>query len=407
MTKIGEFVYPWGNGHYTRMMRLNDVLREHVPGDTRIHIATKPPIYEKILAHPGYAAHAVLMPTPIDGRFGPSLPRSLLNLLLPVEGNPPLVSQIACYLREEGRLYDREGFDLAINDGDVGSNIIARRRGVPSIFITNQYRPRMWRSRFYLYPATRFISAKIAQARRILVADSKPPYALCEYNLNFPKDMLDKVVYVGHFIGREVPEGDDTDLERLIRGESFGYWMRTGNLSTNDGTGSRYREVFAMDEMSRERRIVSHARNDPSIDSVTGRDGRRYSIPEALDRKVDWIQIDVGFLTEHEKKTVLEQCAYAVVNGSHTVLGEILGGVSKPVIGMPVYDEHSNQLRWAQERNLGVLAESPRRAAEGIQKIRSNYESFLEALADFGANFDGNGARNTARIAAGMLESKK
>ena len=28
MAKIGQFIYPWGNGHYSRMMRLNEKLKE-------------------------------------------------------------------------------------------------------------------------------------------------------------------------------------------------------------------------------------------------------------------------------------------------------------------------------------------------------------------------------------------
>ena len=379
MKKIGQFIYPWGNGHYTRMMRLNEVLADHIREDIQIHISTKPPIYEKILAHSRYRAHNILMPTPIDGRFGPSVWRSLLNLLLPVEGNPPLVRQIACYLREEGRLYNREHFDIVINDGDMGSNIIASRRNVPSLFVTNQFKPRLWRSRFYFYPAVSYVARQIARASQILVADSAPPYTMCEYNLNLPDSLKGRVSYVGHFTGRHVPRGEPTDLERLIADAEFGYWMRTGNRSTNDGTGSRYRQIFAMPEMAGERRIVSHARDDPAIDCVTGRDKRRYSVSEALEGKVDWIQIDIGFLSEQEKESVLERCLYAVINGSHTVMGEILGGKSKPVIGIPIYDEHTNQLRWAQERNLGILARNARQAVEGIRRIRSSYATFQEA----------------------------
>jgi len=29
MKKIGQFIYPWGNGHYTRMMRLDEVLPKY------------------------------------------------------------------------------------------------------------------------------------------------------------------------------------------------------------------------------------------------------------------------------------------------------------------------------------------------------------------------------------------
>ena len=37
MKKIGEFIYPWGNGHYTRMMRLNDNLNKIFGDDIETH----------------------------------------------------------------------------------------------------------------------------------------------------------------------------------------------------------------------------------------------------------------------------------------------------------------------------------------------------------------------------------
>lgn len=75
-----------------------------------------------------------------------------------------------------------------------------------------------------------------------------------------------------------------------------------------------------------------------------------------LKKKIDWIQIDVGYLSEQEKDRVLNLSKYAVVNGSHTVMGEILGGKSKPIIGIPIYDEHENNIKWAEKKNLGILA---------------------------------------------------
>ncbi len=145
------------------------------------------------------------------------------------------------------------------------------------------------------------------------------------------------------------------------------------NKSTNDGTGQRYEAVFNQDEMSREKRIISHARNDPNIDSVPGKDGKKYSISEALDKKIDWIQIDIGFLSEQEKDTILNLCKYAVVNGSHTVMGEIMGGKSKPIIGVPIYDEHTNNIRWAEEKNLGVLAIKTNQLTMGLVKDTRQY----------------------------------
>lgn len=410
MLKIGEFIYPWGSGHYSRMMRLNSVLDDHIKEKFEIHFSSKDHVYQKLLERfPNHKnqIHQILMPTPIDGKFGPSILLSLLNLLLPVSKNPSLVKQVTSYLKEESKLYDREKFDLVINDGDMGSNIIAKNRQIPSLFITNQFRPKLYRSRSYFYPALIFVSKQIEKASRILVADSPPPYTMCEYNLNFTKEVKEKVTYVGHFTSVNFEKKVKSDLEKLVENSEFGYWMRTGNRSTNDGTGQRYEQVFHQSEMKDEKRIISHARNDPTIDVVFGKDGKKYSVSEALEKKIEWIQIDIGYLSDQEKETVLKFSKYAVVNGSHTVMGEILGGMRKPIIGIPIYDEHTNNIKWAEERNLGVLAIKTKQIIESISKIKENYNKFEESLVDFSKNFVPNGAENTAKIAAKILEEKK
>jgi len=407
MLKIGEFIYPWGGGHYSRMMRLNDELPNFIRGDFEVHYCSKDHVYQKLLDRfptQGDKIHEVLMPTPIDGGFGPSIALSMMNLLVPISDRPPLVKQIASYLKREGRLYDREKFDLAVNDGDMGSNILADRRNIPSMFVTNQFRPKLYKSRMCFYPSLIFIAKQISRATKIIVADSPPPYTMCEYNLNFTKGVEDKVEYVGHFAAKRREGVRQTDLGRLIDGEDFGYWMRTGNRSTNDATGKLYEEAFRRDEMGAEKRVVSHARNDPSINRVRGMDGRSYSVAEALEKKIDWVQIDIGFLSDDEKDAVVSKCKYAVVNGSHTVMGEIIGDKSKPIIGLPIYDEHTNQIRWAQERNLGVLAGNTRQVVSAISRIREDYSAFEDALRDYSRNFLGSGAQNAARIAARMLE---
>lgn len=411
MKKIGEFIYPWGSGHYSRMMRLNEVLGDYIKDDFEIHFSSKDHVYEKLLEKfpdQRNKIHEVLMPTPIDGRFGPSVPRSMLNILLPISKHPPLVKQVASYLREERKIYDSEKFDIVINDGDMGSNVLAEKRKIPSLFITNQFIPKLWKSRSYFYPGLIFIAKQIAKASKILVADSPPPYTLCEFNLNFTKDVKKKVVYVGHFTNtKTIKKTKPSDLEKIIQESDFGYWMRTGNKSTNEGTGERYQEVFKKEKMSNEKRLVSHARNDPNIDSVLGEDGKRYSVKEAYEKKIDWIQIDIGFLSEQEKDTVLNNCKYAVVNGSHTVLGEILGGKRKPIIGIPIYDEHTNNIKWAEQQNLGVLANNPKEVIYGIVKIRENYHEFQDHIEEFARNFVPNGANNTAKMAAEILEEKR
>ena len=411
MLKIGEFIYPWGSGHYSRMMRLNEILADYIKEKFEVHFSSKDHVYEKLLKKfpdQKEKIHEILMPTPIDGKFGPSVSLSLMNVLLPIAKNPPLVKQIINYLREERKLYNKEKFDLVINDGDMGSNILAKNRNIPSLFVTNQFRPRLYNSRSYLYPSLIFVAKQIGKASKILVADSPPPYTMCEYNLNFTREVKDKVFYVGHFTNsKQIKKQDSSDLEKLVQGNEFGYWVRTGNKSTNDGTGQRYEQVFHQDEMKKEKRIISHARNDSNIDTVLGKDGEKYSVPEALDKKIDWIQIDIGFLSEQEKDTILDLCKYAVVNGSHTVMGEIMGGKSKPIIGIPIYDEHTNNIRWAEEKNLGVLAIKTSQVTLGISTIKENYEGFQDSLKEFSKNFIPNGAENSAKIAAQTIEEKR
>jgi len=49
MKKIGQFIYPWGNGHYTRMMRLDDALPKYLSEEFDMHYFSKGEIYKKLL----------------------------------------------------------------------------------------------------------------------------------------------------------------------------------------------------------------------------------------------------------------------------------------------------------------------------------------------------------------------
>ena len=410
MKKIGGFIYPWGNGHFTRMMHLDETIQDTMRDNVEMHYTSSGEIYQKLLqkfAQKKDTIHHIEMPTPIDGKKGPSIALSSLNFLLPVSGRPPLLSVVTKYLRNEGRLYNDQKFDLVVNDGDVGSNAIAQRRNIKCVFITNQFRPKLWASRFYLYPGVRYVSNNIERATKIVVADSPPPYTICEYNLNFPERLKEKVVYAGHFSNGKITHSKPkSDAEKLIEGvDSFGYWMITGNKSTKKITLENYKKAFSSSEMAGERRIISHASSDPSLDKVLGKDGKTYSISEALEKKVDWIQIDVGFLSEQEKDTILNLCKYAVINGSHTAMGEILGGKAKPIIGIPVYDEHTNQIKWAQDKNLGILSTTVKQTVKAVSMIHNNYNKYQESLLEFSSHYSTGGTKNTVKIIAEMLEN--
>jgi len=87
------------------MMALDAELRA-LRGDLDVHYASKEPILSRLrerFPRAGPNIHEILMPTPIGGRSGPSVARSLLNLAVPV-GGPTLPSRIASYLRAEARL---------------------------------------------------------------------------------------------------------------------------------------------------------------------------------------------------------------------------------------------------------------------------------------------------------------
>ena len=409
MKKIGGFIYPWGSGHFTRMMNLDRTIQDVMKDDVDIHYTSSGEIYQKLLekfSQKKDKIHNIEMPTPIDGKKGPSIALSSLNFLLPLHGRPPLLSVVIKYLRKEGRLYNNQKFDLVINDGDVGSNAIAQRRDIKCIFITNQFRPKLWASRFYLYPGVIYVSKNIEKATKIVVADSPPPYTICEYNLNFPDKLKEKVVYVGHFSNNiKINSKPKSNVEKLIENaDSFGYWMITGNKSTKKITLKNYEDTFQSTEMTSERRIISHATNDSSLDKVLGKDGKTYSISEALEKKIDWIRIDIGFLSEQEKDTVLNLCKYAVINGSHTAMGEILGGKAKPIIGIPVYDEHTNQIKWAQDKNLGILSTTAKQTVKAVHQINLNYNKYQENLLEFSRNYNTGGTKNTVKIISEMLE---
>ena len=114
MKKIGQFIYPWGNGHFSRMMRLNDVLGDIINDEIEMHFFSKGDILEKLYKKfptKKENIHEILMPTPIDGKMGPSVRLSMLNLLVPVSDNQPLVTQISSYLKEERKFFDDKKFD--------------------------------------------------------------------------------------------------------------------------------------------------------------------------------------------------------------------------------------------------------------------------------------------------------
>jgi hypothetical protein len=74
---------------------------------------------------------------------------------------------------------------------------------------------------------------------------------------------------------------------------------------------------------------------------------------------------------------------------------------------LPIYDEHTNHIKWAEEKNLGIMANDEKQVIGAITTIKNNYSKFEESLQEFSQNFERWGAENSAKIANDVLENKK
>ena len=88
-------------------------------------------------------------------------------------------------------------------------------------------------------------------------------------------------------------------------------------------------------------------------------------------------------------------------------MGEILGSHAKPIIGIPIYDEHTNQIEWTRERKIGLFARNRVQIVEAIREMYENYEEITDSVKEFSRNFNGNGVSNTTKIVSEILEDKK
>ena len=88
-------------------------------------------------------------------------------------------------------------------------------------------------------------------------------------------------------------------------------------------------------------------------------------------------------------------------------MGEILGNHAKPIIGIPIYDEHTNQIKWVQEKKLGLSAQNRDQIVLAINQLRNDYDGFQDSVKTFSKNFNGNGAENTAKIVSEILQDAK
>ena len=87
-------------------------------------------------------------------------------------------------------------------------------------------------------------------------------------------------------------------------------------------------------------------------------------------------------------------------------MGEILGSHAKPIIGIPIYDEHTNQIEWTK-RKTWIICQNRMQIVQAVREMYENYDEFVDSVKQFSKNFNGNGVDNTAKIVSEILEDKK
>ena len=59
-------------------------------------------------------------------------------------------------------------------------------------------------------------------------------------------------------------------------------------------------------------------------------------------------------------------------------MGEIMGEKAKPIIGIPIHDENTNNIRWADEKKLGILVSKTDQVVGAISKIKEKLTNILK-----------------------------
>ena len=86
---------------------------------------------------------------------------------------------------------------------------------------------------------------KILDLKKIIVKtlDINKAQDIISINLKGKSSMADYMIIASGTSSRHIQALSEQVLEKF-KNNNFGYWMRTGNKSTNDATGQRYEEVF-------------------------------------------------------------------------------------------------------------------------------------------------------------------
>ena len=311
--------------------------------------------------------------TPIvwyENSYGVISSASLFNILFPLPQYNYKISGLKLKdpssLETVRRYYDMRKHirkvrpDLIIADGDILALRLARRWGIPSVYITNIIRP-SFRFPTLLTPGERFTETYVKKCTKIIVPDN-PTHTICEYNLgNIDKiGIKDKVEFVGTFFDMTPQKG----LEEHIFAPISGPW----------GTRAKLARTLIP---------VLSSLSTPSIVSLGNPNSRSAT-------KLGNCQIH-GWLARKQRNQFMKNAKSIIFSGSHGTCFEVLKH-GKPSICMPTQPEQMGNTKKMQELKCSIYVANPKQLKSALIEIEENIETYkrnVQKLSEYSSKFDG------------------
>ncbi|WP_406656638.1 glycosyltransferase [Methanolobus sp. ZRKC2] len=339
--KVMIFVCGEGLGHTSRCISL---ARELTSAGHTVHFGAYG-YSADFIESKGYLVHRIPSEVTLVGKAGTlNLKRSILATFK--RGQFLSIIKIT-------RLLKRIKPDAVISDSYYIGVMSAKARSIPTHLIINQSSMEQFfmqegiSSRIVGELVKKFYSGIFKRIDGIIIPDFPIPHTICRRNLEFEKDILDKVLYSGPLIGKEYEEVDELDLKK------------PHILSTLGGFGYRepiFRKVIQAAEMDKE--INYTLLSGPNVDP---------SIFESLPKNVKVLEfIDDQF-------PYLKSSNIVIAPGGHSTMMEAFSfGV--PMITFPDMNHTEQQNNsWAvEEDGLGKKLDystSPEKILSTIQEI--------------------------------------
>jgi len=323
--------------------------------------------------------------TPIvwyESTYGIIVSASTLNILLPLllfsHEERKLEIKKSVLHETVDRYYDIRKYiqkskpDIMVSDGDVLLLRLAKKWGIPCVYVTNFVRPSYYFPPF-LYPGQRLTERYIRECRKIIVPDV-PKQTICEYNLGNLNDVgiENKVERAGSFFDVKYERGS----------EDFIFVPISGPLGTRAKVA---REVIPILSRLEYRSIVSLG-----------------DLGNDLRKKIGNCEIH-GWLHRTERKECMKNAEIVIFSGSHGTCFEVIK-YRKPSICLPTQPEQKANAKKLEELRCSLYVENKKKLKSAIETLKENKELYkrnVSKLGEYVSKF--NGLEKATAIIEGTL----